>query len=576
MISYYLKSSFDRMFGMQSQPIVLKNVRVHNLKGVDLTLEPGQLVVFTGVSGSGKSSLAFDTIYVEGQRRYIESLSHQARRFLAELPKPEAESISGIAPTIAIEQKLSVRTPRSTVGTLTGIYDFLRVLFAKIGIPHCPVSGEAVGAMSREAITVKIQNMPKGSKIAILAPFAKGKKGECREDLAELLSKGYMRLRVDGSWVELGVIEALDGKSAHDIEIVVDRIQVDDKPRVAEAVSKALELGRGFFSVHDYGSGEETLFSQTAYAQKSGLSYGPLEPHDFSFNHPSGMCPTCHGIGTTSEFDLAKIIDPNLSIREDCCSIASSYNTVRFGNIYRNLAKQNKFDVETPWKDLSEKAKRIFLYGVDQKWIRMTFTHPETGKRWIEFVKWQGVLHEARERLTAAKSDLYRKKMGELMTEGTCSSCKGSRIKPYPAAAQFGGKTIAEITRMALDEALPFFNSVKLSPLELQIGEELLKEIRLRLQFLIDVGLSYLSLDRTAPTLSGGESQRVRLASQIGAGLVGSIYILDEPSIGLHTTDHHKLIRTLFRLRDQGNTVIVVEHDTDTMRAADSIVDVGP
>jgi excinuclease ABC subunit A len=561
-----------------SRPIILKNVRVHNLKGVDLTLNPGELVVFTGVSGSGKSSLAFDTIYVEGQRRYIESLSHQARRFLGELPKPDAEKIEGIAPTIAIEQKLAGRTPRSSVGTMTGIYDFMRVLFARAATPHCPVSHEPVAAQSREKIIAALQKLPKNSKIAILSPYAKGKKAEFKEDFIELLSKGYMRLRVDGSWVDLNEVDKLDGSIAHDIDLVIDRLTVEESShsRMAEAASQALELGKGFFSIFDFDTKEEINFSQHAYSQKSGLSYGPLEPHDFSFNHPAGMCSTCHGLGISSEFDLGKVINPELSLSEDCCAIASSYQTVRYGNIYDNLAKQNKFSVKTPWKDLSEKAKKIFLYGNNQKWTRMLFVHPEKKTSWQEFVSWKGVLHEAKERLIAAKSDLYRKKIGALMTEIVCPECQGAKIKPYPAAAKLGGKTIADITQMPLADSLSFFQQIELPPLEEIIAKELLKEITSRLQFLVDVGVHYLSLDRTAPTLSGGESQRVRLASQIGAGLVGAIYVLDEPSIGLHPIDHHRLIDALLRLRDLGNTVLVVEHDIDTMKAADRIVDVGP
>jgi excinuclease ABC subunit A len=552
--------------------IILKKVCVHNLKGVDLELEPGQLVVFTGVSGSGKSSLAFDTIYVEGQRRYIESLSHQARRFLGDLPKPEAESISGLAPTIAIEQKTAGRTPRSTVGTMTGIYDLFRVLYARIGTPYCPVSGEPVAAQSREKIIVEVQSLKTGSKIVILAPYARGKKGEFKEEFAELLSKGYMRLKVDGAWVDLSEEIILDPKEGHDVDIVIDRLVVNEenRSRIAESVSAALEVGKGFFSIDD------RVYSQFAHSAKSGLSYGPLEPHDFSFNHPAGMCPSCHGLGITAEFDLAKVIDPAKSIAEDCCLIASSYNTVRYGNIYNNLAKLYKFNVKTAWKDLPKKAQQIFLHGNEQKWTRMIFTHPIKKTKWFEYVKWRGVLSEARERLNAAKSDSYRKKMGGLMTEGICSACGGSRIKPYPAAAKLGGKRISELTSMSLEEVLQFFQTLKLTPLELKIGEELVKESKERLQFLIDVGISYLSLDRTSPTLSGGESQRVRLASQIGSGLVGAIYVLDEPSIGLHPIDHHKLIDTLKRLRDQGNTVLVVEHDLDTILAADRVVDVGP
>ena len=552
--------------------IILKKVKVHNLKCVDLEIKPGELVVFTGVSGSGKSSLAFDTIYVEGQRRYIESLSHQARRFLGDLPKPDAESISGLAPTIAIEQKTAGKTPRSTVGTMTGIYDFFRVLYARLGTPHCPVSGEPVAAQSREKITAEVQNMKSGTKIVILAPFARGKKGEFKEEFAELLSKGFMRLKVDGDWVDLSDEVLLDPKIAHDVDIVIDRIVVskESQSRIAESVATALEIGKGFFSV------DEKVYSQFAYSLKSNLSYGPLEPQDFSFNHPSGMCPACHGLGIVAEFDLEKIVDPEKSIAEDCCSIASSYQTVKYGNIYNNLAKIAKFSIKTKWKDLPKKAQELFLYGTEKKWTRMTFVHPLKKNTWTEYVHWRGVLREAKERISAAKSEAYRKKLGELMSEQVCPACKGSRIKPYPSACQFGGKTIAELTRMPMEEALLFFESVKLTPLEKKIGEELLKEIKERLHFLVDVGLSYLSIDRTSPTLSGGESQRVRLASQIGAGLVGAIYVLDEPSIGLHPIDHHKLIGTLKRLRDQGNTVLVVEHDPDTILAADRVIDVGP
>lgn len=563
---------------MQREPIVLKNVRVHNLKGVDLTLHPGRLIVFTGVSGSGKSSLAFDTIHAEGQRRYIESLSHHARRFLAELTKPDAESISGIAPTVAIEQKLSGRTPRSTVGTMAGIYDFLRVLYARVATPHCPVSGEALSAMSREKILSALQTIEESVQLIVLAPYAKAKKAEFKEDFADLLRKGFTRVRIDGNITELEEVEPLDSSVAHDIDLVIDRIEVskENRSRLSEAAVQALDLGEGFFSLFFPGKNEEILYSQYAYAKQSQLSYGPLEPHDFSFNHPSGMCPSCHGLGTSQEFDLTKIIDPEQSIAEDCCSIASSYQTVRYGNIFNNLARLYKFKISTPWKKLSEEAKEVFLYGTGQKWTKMRFAHPHKATRWTEYVRWQGVIHEAKERFKAAKSELYRKKMKELMTESICPECQGAKIKAYPAAAQLGGKTITELSRMTLFEALQFFQSLKLSDLEEKIAEELIKEIKERLGYLIHVGVHYLTLERIAPSLSGGESQRVRLASQIGSGLVGAIYILDEPSIGLHPSDHHKLLSILARLRDEGNTVIVVEHDLETMLAADEIVDVGP
>lgn len=561
---------------MESPQIILKKVKVNNLKSVDLTLNAGELVVFTGVSGSGKSSLAFETIYVEGQRRYIESLSHGARRSLGELPKPDAESISGIAPTIAIEQKTAGRTPRSTVGTMTGIYDFLRVLYARIGIAYCPVSKEPVARQSREKIIAELQNSPKDVKMIFLSPYAKGKKGEFKEEILELQSKGFTRLRIDGAIIEISDEIELAKDLPHDIDIVIDRLQGNDASRIAEAVSASLEWGNGFFSVYYPDTEEEKNFSQNAYSPKSGLSYGPLEPHDFSFNHPEGMCPTCHGIGVASEFDIKKIINENLSIAEDCCEIAPSYNTVRYGNIYNNLAKLYHFNIKTPWKNLPESAKQVFLYGTEKKWTKMLFVHPEKKTKWHEFVQWKGVIQEAVSRLNQATSDLYRKKMSSLMMEGVCPACFGSRIKPYPAETRVGDKKIHEITALSLNECLEFFGKLTLNNIEHQIAEEIIKEIKVRLEFLLNVGLSYLSLDRISPTLSGGESQRVRLSSQIGAGLVGAIYVLDEPSIGLHPHDHHKLIRTILHLRDLGNTVLVVEHDVDTMKAADTIVDVGP
>ncbi len=562
----------------QQPPIILKKVKVHNLKSVDLELQHNRLIVFTGVSGSGKSSLAFDTIYVEGQRRYVESLSTYARRHLGDLPKPDAEVISGISPTIAIEQKTAGRNPRSTVGTMTGIYDFMRVLYARIGIPHCPISKEPVRPQSAEHILRSIKELPSGTKVLILSPFAKGKKGEFKDDFAELVRKGFTRVRLDGQIVDLSEEIAVDGKVAHDIDLVIDRIALsaEEEKRIAEAVTQALEAGQGIMSVLQVDSGQELLFSQFAYSPKSGLSYGPLEPSDFSFNHPSGMCQTCQGLGMIQEFDLALVIDPELSIAEDCCSIASSYKTVRYGNIYDNLGKLYDFNVKTPWKKLSEKARNAFLYGIQKKWTRMQFVHPTKKTRWSEYVQWRGVLSEARERFQKAQSDVYRAKMGELMQETVCPSCHGDRIKPYPAATLINGKRIAQITAFSIDEALDFFQNLRLTSQEKMIAEELLKEIVQRIQFLKGVGLHYLGLERTAPTLSGGEAQRVRLASQIGSGLVGATYVLDEPSIGLHPRDNLRLLETLKHLKEKGNTVIVVEHDEETIRAADEVVDVGP
>lgn len=559
-------------------PIQLKNVKVHNLKGVDLTLQPGEFIVFTGVSGSGKSSLAFDTIYVEGQRRYIESLSNYARRYIGNLTKPDADLIEGISPTIAIEQKTAGRNPRSTVGTITAIYDYLRVLFARAGTPYCPISGEKIEPQSTERILSTIANFKEKSKLIILAPHSKGKKGEFKDLFEELIRKGFMRIRLDHNFVDLSEEIAVDKSQTHDIDLVVDRLVLSqkDKPRLTEAVSQALELGNGMMSVLNTETGVETLFSQHAYAKKSEQSYAPLEPHDFSFNHPSGMCTTCEGLGMTQDFNLDLIIDPKLSIAEDCCSIAGSYETVKWGNIYNNIAEIYDFDLNTPWKDLSEKAKKLFLYGNKKKWTRMCFVHPKKKTVWTEYIKWRGVLHEAKNRFAQASSDVYRSKMGKLMEDAICPDCEGARIKSYPAATKVGKKTIHEITSMTTEEAATFFETLKLPPFEALIAEDLIQEIQKRLTFLLNVGLYYLTLERTAPTLSGGESQRVRLASQIGSGLVNTTYILDEPSIGLHPRDNTKLITTLKALRDRGNTIIVVEHDEETIEAADYVVDIGP
>lgn len=558
--------------------IILHGVKVHNLKNIDLTLDRGKFIVFTGVSGSGKSSLAFDTIYVEGQRRYIESLSAYARRHLGEMPKPDAELISGLSPTIAIEQKTAGKNPRSTVGTMTGIYDFLRVLYARIGIPHCPISGEVVTPQSAEQIIRRIFTFPEKSKLLILAPYAKNKKGEFKEDFAELLRKGYTRLRVDGQMRELTEEIKLDGKIAHDIDLVIDRLVLkkEEHKRFAEAVTKALEAGQGVMSVQNVETGQESLFSEHAYSPKSGQSYGPLNPQDFSFNHPAGMCPKCQGLGIVAEFAIDRIIDPELSIAEDCCKIGSSYTTVRYGNIYNNLARIYGFDVHTPWKKLPKKAQEVFLNGTSEKWLRMNFVHPVTKKRWTDYVGWRGVLFEARKRLSEATSDLYRENMRELMEESICSDCHGARIRPYPAATQLGGKRIHELTSLSIDKCALFFEALKLTETEQMIAEELLKEISLRLLFLKEVGLHYLSLERTAPTLSGGEAQRVRLASQIGSGLSYATYVLDEPSIGLHPRDNLKLLESLEKLCSRGSTLLVVEHDEETIRHADQIVDVGP
>lgn len=562
----------------EDQDIVLQNVRVHNLKSASIALGPNQLICFTGISGSGKSSMAFDTIYVEGQRRYVESLSQHVKRYLGELPKPDLDFVSGITPTISIEQKTAGKNPRSTVGTITEIYDFLRVMWARVGIPHCPESGEEVRTRSSEEILLAIVEKFQGARLILFAPYAKAKKGEFKDDIELIAKKGFTRVRIDGTIYQIDDNIQLDKSASHDLDIVIDRLTLnaESRSRLTESLLLALEFGDGVVQVFNADTNEEELYSTKAYSPKSGLSYPPLEPHDFSFNSPSGMCPDCQGLGIKQEFDLSKVIDPKKSIAEDFCHIASSYSTVRYGNIYNNLASLYDFNVNTPWNKLSEKAKKVMLYGTERKWTRMYFVHPETGATWQDTIAWRGILHDAYVRYQEAKSDVYKRKMELLMHKATCRSCQGERIKPYPAATLFNSARIAEITRMTIGEAIQFFQKAKLTSSEAIIAKELIKEITLRLQFLADVGLDYITLDRTAPTLSGGESQRVRLASQIGSGLVGVTYILDEPSIGLHPRDNAKLIASLENLRNKGNRVIVVEHDEETIRAADEIVDFGP
>jgi len=530
------------MKSMAKHQIILKKVRVHNLKGIDITLNTNELIVFTGVSGSGKSSLAFDTLFIEGQRRYIESLSTFARRYLGDMSKPDVEEVSGLSPTLAIEQKSAGKNPRSTVGTLTEIYDYLRVLYARVGVPHCPVSGEAVASQSRERIIKEVQNLPDRSKIIVLAPFAKGKKGAHKEDFQLFLRKGYTRARIDGSLVDLSETISLDKNLTHDIDIVIDRLVVSSQThsRIAEAIMAGLEMGRGVISVLDIKDNTEILYSTHAYSPKSGLYYTSLEPHDFSFNSPTGMCPKCNGLGSTQTFDLNLIIDPDKSIANDCCLLASSYKTVRYGNIYNNLAEIYDFDIHTPWKKLPKRAKNSFLYGIEKKWTRMHFIHPIRPISWTDYVNWRGVLFEARERYANAKSESYRKKIESYMQLSICSECKGFRLRPYPAQTELGGKKIHEVTMMPIEKSFAFFKTLTLDPSDAVIANELIIEICQRMQFIIDVGLYYLTLARITPTLSNGEIQRLRLASQVGSALVGVTYILDEPSCGLHPRDNKK------------------------------------
>lgn len=560
-----------------AQKLILQNVRVHNLKSVSLELEPNQLIVFTGISGSGKTSLAFDTIYVEGQRRYVESLSGHVKKFLVDLPKPDLDHAEGLTPTISIEQKTAGKNPRSTVGTSTEIYDYMRVLWARTATAYCPVSGEVVRPRSKEEIVEAVLQKPPMTRLIIMAPYARNKKGEFKDDLELIAKKGFLRVRIDNTFWQVDDKISIDKTVAHSLDIIVDRIEIaeQNRARITESLLMALELGSASCSIYDPDSHEEEFFSLNAFSPKSGLSYPPLDASDFSFNSPQGSCPECQGLGISHSFALDKIIDPEKSIAQDCCSIASSYKTVRYGNIYDNLARLYHFDVHTPWKELSDEAKKVFLKGTEKKWTRMFFVHPETGASWHDTVWWKGVLQEALGRYQEAKSDQYKRKMERFMHKTTCPECQGERLKPFARHATCGGKRIAEVTHMTVSEALDFFRKLKLDEAH-TFAKDIVKEIIERLTFLHKVGLEYLQLDRTSPTLSGGEAQRVRLASQIGSGLVGVTYILDEPSIGLHARDNTRLIESLLHLRDKQNTVIVIEHDEETIRIADTVVDFGP
>jgi len=577
----FTKNDFSLILALmkKKREIILKGVRVHNLQGVDVTLPIGEMIAFTGVSGSGKSSLAFDTLFIEGQKRYIDSLSKSARRGIGKLQSPEAEKISGLAPTIAIEQKTLSHNPRSTVGTITNLYDHLRLLFANLATCYCPISGEKVAPATEKEIKESIFALKEKTKLIFLSPFVKGKKGAFKDDLQHLLKKGFYRLLIDGDRYDLSeTIPTLDKEKAHDIEIVIDQVVLkkEEVVRVDEAISHALKVGEGVFSVFIPDTKETFVYSIYSYSPKSGMYYKTLESEDFSFNHPKGMCDRCKGLGICQDFSIDKIIDPNLSIKEDMCVIAPQYNTVKWGNVYKNLAKLYDFKVSTPWKNLSKKAQQILLFGTEEKWMKMDFTHPDTGYKWSDYMEWKGFVGIAKDRLTESSSDSYKKKIHELMDIFPCKDCKGSRLKPYPSAAKFANKTIDQWTALSVEEFLDELKKVKLTKDQALLSEEVIKEMKSRLSFLIDTGLSYLTIDRNSPTLSGGEAQRVRLSGLIGSSLTDVLYILDEPSIGLHPSDNIKLIKTLKALQNLGNTIIVVEHDEDTILAADSVVDIGP
>jgi excinuclease ABC subunit A len=566
---------------MGTDRIVIHGAREHNLRNVHLELPRDRLIVFTGLSGSGKSSLAFDTIYAEGQRRYVESLSAYARQFLGQMEKPDVDFIEGLSPAISIDQKSGSRNPRSTVGTITEVYDYLRVLYARIGHPHCPKCGRPIGRQTPDQIVDQVMSLPEGTRFQVLAPVVRGRKGEYERLLKDLARRGFSRARIDGEVRELADPIRLDRYYKHDIEVVVDRLvaKPDIRRRVADSVETALELSEGLaaLAVQSDGREETVTFSEKLACTFDGLSFDELAPRNFSFNSPYGACVSCDGLGTRLETDPALVVpDPDLSIRDGALAPFASARLEYWGRVLEATAEAHRFSLDTPWRRLGQAAKDVILYGSDREiYVRYRNRYGRQRAYWTTY---EGVIPVIGRRHAETDSDHARWRWEQYMREVPCRSCKGARLKPESLAVTVAGLNIAELTSMSVSATLGFLSelSERLTDREGMIAERLLKEIRARLGFLVDVGLDYLTLARAAGTLAGGEAQRIRLASQIGSGLVGVLYVLDEPSIGLHQRDNRRLIDTLVRLRDLGNTLIVVEHDEATIRAADWVVDIGP
>ena len=560
--------------------IRIRGANEHNLKNVDVDIPRDALVVFTGLSGSGKSSLAFDTIYAEGQRRYMESLSSYARQFLGQMEKPNVESIEGLSPAISIDQKSTNRNPRSTVGTVTEIYDYFRLLYARIGIPHCPKCGREIAKQTVDQMVDQIMNMGEGTKIQLLAPVVRGRKGEHAKVLERAKRSGYVRVRIDGSMYELTEEIKLDKNIKHNIDIVVDRLVVKDgiQRRLTDSIENVLELAEGLLVVDVIG-GEPVNFSQSFSCPDCGISVSEVEPRSFSFNNPFGACPVCFGLGYKMEFDEDLMIpDKRLSINEGAITVMgwqSCADKSSFTNaILRALAKEYNFDLDTPFQDYPQKIHDILIHGTNGKEVLVHYT----GQRGsgVYPVAFEGLIKNVERRYRETASESSKQEYETFMRITPCKECKGMRLKKESLAVTVCDKNIYEITSMSIRDLQKFLDTMTLTKQQQFIGERVLKEIRARVGFLVDVGLEYLSLARATATLSGGEAQRIRLATQIGSGLVGVCYILDEPSIGLHQRDNDKLLNTLKNLRDLGNTLVVVEHDEDTMLAADYIVDIGP
>ena len=560
--------------------IFIKGAREHNLKNIDVTIPRDKLVVLTGLSGSGKSSLAFETIYAEGQRRYVESLSAYARQFLGQMEKPDIDYIEGLSPAISIDQKTTSRNPRSTVGTVTEVYDYIRLLYARIGIPYCPKCGKPIKPQSVDQIIDAIKALPERTKIQIMAPVARGRKGEYVKTFEDARKNGFVRARVDGETIELtGDIIRLDKQKKHTIDIVVDRLVVKQEmdKRLADSIETALNMADGLVVVDVIG-GEELTFSQNYACDDCGISMEELTPRMFSFNTPYGACPDCMGLGSITKVDPEMVIpDKTKSINEGAI-MASGWSGTEDNSIsnmyYEGLAAHYGFSLDTPICELPQKIVDILLYGTGKEKIKLTYNRKYSSG--AQLASFEGVVNNLERRYKETNSEWVKAEIESVMMNMPCPACGGARLKKESLSVLVNGKNINEVTQMSIVKAVEFFSNLTLSEKEKIIAAQIIKEIKERLNFLVDVGLGYLTLSRSAGTLSGGEAQRIRLATQIGSSLMGVLYILDEPSIGLHQRDNDKLIDTLKRLRDLGNTLIVVEHDEDTMYAADHIIDIGP
>lgn len=564
---------------MRQNKLIVKGACEHNLKNVDVEIPRDKLVVFTGLSGSGKSSLAFDTIYAEGQRRYVESLSSYARQFLGQMEKPKVDYIEGLSPAISIDQKTTSKNPRSTVGTVTEIYDYLRLLYARVGIPHCPVCGREISRQSVDTIVDSIMELETGTKIQVLSPIVSGRKGEYVKELDNIRKSGFVRVRIDGIIYDLSEQIKLEKNKKHNIEVIVDRLVIKDeiRSRLSDSVETAAGLSKGLIIIDIIG-GEELMFSQNYACPEHGVSVEELNPRMFSFNNPFGACPKCSGLGIFMKVSEKLVVpDPSLSIRQGAVK-ASGWSAADGGTIammyYEALAKEYGFSLDVPYKDLPEKAKKVIMYGTGGKKIKMQRKSVYGEDTYMK--DFEGIINNVERRYAETTSEYSRNEIEQLMTAVECPECGGARLKKESLFVTVGGINIYEFCSKSIKDALVFLDGLKLSERDMMIADAIIKEIKSRMKFLASVGLDYLTLTRSSGTLSGGESQRIRLATQIGSSLMGVLYILDEPSIGLHQKDNDKLLNTLKELRDIGNTLIVVEHDEETMLSADYIVDVGP